>query len=98
LFSFALVPDIVLYLNIDLETLIPRAIEGGGMNYWEAGMDLHRGQDLFDSFVNYQSALIAEYNKLAKEFDFEVIDAKQSVDEIQKEIRERMRPILKARS
>src|SRR3990167_6635472 len=52
LFSFALVPDLVLYLKIDLESLIPREIEGGGMNYWEAGMDMHMGQDLFDSFVN----------------------------------------------
>ena len=98
LFSFALVPDIVIYLNIDLETLIPRAIEGGGINYWEAGMDLHKGQDLFDSFVNYQAELIAEYNRLAKEFSFETIDAKQSVEEIQKEIQERLKPLIKSRA
>ena len=94
LFSFALVPDLVLYMKIDIESLIPRAIEGGGMNYWEAGMDMHMGQDLFDSFVNYQSTLIDQYNKLAKEFDFEVIDAGKSVEEIQEDIREKMKPIL----
>lgn len=77
LFSFALVPDLVLYLKISIEALIPRAIEAGGMNYWEAGMDLHMGQDLFDSFANYQSALIDEYDKLAKEYDFETM-AKRS--------------------
>jgi len=91
LFSFALVPDLVLYLKIDMESLIPRAIESGGMNYWEAGMDLHMGQDLFDSFVNYQSTLINEYNKLTKEFDFEVIDACKSVDEMRKDIQERVK-------
>ena len=94
LFSFALVPDLVLYMKIDIESLIPRAIEGGGMNYWEAGMDMHMGQDLFDSFVNYQSTLIDQYNKLAKEFDFEVIDAGKSVDDIQEDIREKMKPII----
>lgn len=94
LFSFALVPDLVLYMNIDMESLIPRAIEGGGMNYWEAGMDMHMGQDLFDSFVNYQSALITEYDKLAKEFSFESIDAKKSVDEIQQDIREKVKQII----
>ena len=94
LFSFALVPDLVLYMNIDIESLIPRAIEGGGMNYWEAGMDMHMGQDLFDSFVNYQSALIAEYGKLAKEFGFESIDATKSVEEIQEDIREKVKPII----
>ena len=95
LFSFAIVPDLVLYLKVDIEALIPRVIEAGGMNYWEAGMDLHMGQDLFDSFVNYQSAMIAEYDKLAKEFGFETIDARKSVDEIHEKIRDKVSSCLK---
>ena len=94
LFSFALVPDLVIFLKIDLETLIPRVIEAGGINFWEAGMDLHLGRDLFDSFANYQSSLIEEYNKLAKEFGFETVDARGSVEEIEKEIRERVNRIV----
>jgi dTMP kinase len=94
LFGFALVPDKVFYLAIDVEELIHRVIESGGMNYWEAGMDLHMGQDLFDSFVNYQSELIKNYEKLAKEHDFEVIDARKSVDEIQEKIREGVKDII----
>ncbi|OGW82620.1 MAG: dTMP kinase [Omnitrophica bacterium RIFCSPHIGHO2_02_FULL_51_18] len=94
LFGFALVPDLVLYLKIDMETLIPRVIESGGMNYWEAGMDLHMGQDLFDSFVNYQSALVNEYEKLAKEYSFEVIDACKGVEDIRDKIREKVKDIL----
>ena len=94
LFSFALVPDLMIYLKIDVESLIECAIESGGMNYWEAGMDMHMGQDLFDSFVNYQSSLIAEYNKLSKEYDFEVIDATQGVDKIQENIREKVKPVI----
>lgn len=94
LFSFALVPDLVLHLRIDIESLIPRVIESGGMNYWEAGMDLHMGPDLFDSFFNYQSQLIAEFDKLSKEFGFFSIDARKSVDEIQEKIREKVQDIL----
>ena len=94
LFSFALEPDLTLYLKIDIENLIPRTIEGGGMNYWEAGMDMHMGQDLFDSFVNYQSALIEQYDKLSKEFGFESIDARKSVDEIQSMIRDKVKTII----
>ena len=93
-FGFALVPDLVLYLKLDMDTLIPRAIESGGINYWEAGMDIHMGQDLFDSFVNYQSRLIAEYEKLAKEYDFVTIDAKKTVDDIQENIREKVKEVL----
>src|SRR3990167_7370137 len=94
LFGFALVPDLVLYLKIGMETLIPRVIESGGMNYWEAGMDLHMGQDLFDSFVNYQSQLINEYDKLAKEYGFEVIDSCNNVDSIHDRIKEKVKEVL----
>ncbi len=93
-FGFALVPDLVLYLSIDIETLIPRVIESGGMNYWEAGMDKHMGQDLFDSFVNYQSRLIKEYEKLAKEYSFVMIDGRKTVNEIQSQIQENVTRIL----
>ena len=87
-------PDLTLYLKIDMDTLIPRALESGGINYWEAGMDMHMGQDLFDSFVNYQSRLIAEYDRLAQEFGFEVIDGTKMVDEIQEKIREKLKEVL----
>jgi dTMP kinase len=91
LFSFALVPDLVIHMKISIEALIPRVIESGGMNYWEAGMDMHMGMDLFDSFVNYQSLLIDEYDKLAKEYGFETVDATKPVDEIQESIREKVK-------
>ncbi len=94
LFGFGLVPDLTVYLKLDIEALIPRVIESGGMNYWEAGMDLHMGQDLFDSFVNYQSTLITHYDKLAKEFGFEVVDARQTVDVIHENIRQKVKDIL----
>jgi dTMP kinase len=93
-FGFALVPDLVIYLGMDIEHLIPRVIESGGMNYWEAGMDLHMGADLFDSFVNYQSNLIQEYEKMAKEYNFEVINGRKSVEEIQEKIRAKVKTIL----
>src|SRR6516162_3835089 len=70
LFGMALVPDLVLYLDIDLETLIPRVVQGKGMDYWESGMHLALGTDLFDSFTRYQQHLIEEYRRLAHEFDF----------------------------
>lgn len=94
LYSFALVPDVVIYMKIDMETLISRVLESGGMNYWEAGMDLHMGRDLYDSFVNYQSRLIEEYDKLAKEYNFETVDARKSVEDIQTLIQDKIKLIL----
>ncbi len=83
LFGCALIPDLVLYLKINVDHLIPRVLEGKGMDYWESGMHLALGSDIFDSFVRYQTRLIREYNRLAREFSFTTVDARKSVDEIQ---------------
>jgi dTMP kinase len=87
LFGMALVPDLVLYLDIDVETLVPRVVQGKGMDYWESGMHLALGTDLFDSFVRYQRRLIGEYQRLAEEFGFISIDARRPIDDVQSELR-----------
>ena len=87
LFGCALVPDLVLYLKIDVEHLIPRVLEGKGMDYWESGMHLALGSDMFDSFRRYQSRLIREYNRLAQEFHFLTVDARRPIETIQADLR-----------
>lgn len=93
-FGFALIPDLVCYLRIDVETLALRVIETTGMNYWESGMDLRLGGDLYDSFKKYQSLLIEEFDKMAMEFRFNVVDARKSPEEIQDELRGYILPVL----
>lgn len=93
-FGFALIPDLVCYLRIDVETLALRVIETTGMNYWESGMDLRLGADLYDSFKKYQSLLIEEFDKMAMEFGFSVVDARKSPEEIQDELRGCILPVL----
>jgi len=87
LFGCALIPDLVLYLKIDVDHLVPRVLEGKGMDYWESGMHLALGSDIFDSFVRYQTRLIREYNRLSREFGFTTIDARQPIDHIQGDLR-----------
>lgn len=94
-FGFALVPDLVCYLRIDVDTLALRVIETSRMNYWESGMDLKLGADLYDSFKKYQMQLIEEFDKMAEEFGWAVIDARKSPDEIQETLRSRIAPVLK---
>jgi dTMP kinase len=87
LFGMALVPDLVLYLKIDAERLIPRVLESKGMDYWESGMHLALGTDIFDSFRRYQTRLIREYNRLAQEFRFVNVDARRPIEVIQQDLR-----------
>ncbi len=87
LFGMALVPDLVLHLDVDVDTLVPRVVQGKGMDYWESGMHLALGTDLFDSFIRYQRSLIDEYRSLADEFGFLTIDARRSIDDVQTDLR-----------
>ena len=94
-FGFAVVPDLVCYLRIDVDTLALRVIETKGMNFWESGMDLRLGSDLYDSFKKYQGLLIEEFDKMAEEFTFEVVDARKPPEEIQEALRLKIEPLLK---
>jgi dTMP kinase len=80
-FSFSLKPDAVYYLRIEVPDLVPRVLSNGGFDYWESGMDLPMGADFFDSFVNYQTRVIQELDALAREYEFETLDATRPIEE-----------------
>jgi len=81
--GFALVPHKVFYMRASVKDLVSRVVLGRGrFDYWESGMDLRFGKDMYDSFVKYQTRLIREFDKLAKTYDIEMIDATRSADEI----------------
>src|ERR687884_294142 len=87
LYGFAIAPHLVFYLNIDVKTLIGRVLDSRGMDFWESGMDLKHGDDIYDSFRTYQNKLLKEYASMADEFHFRVIDARRTVERIQEELR-----------
>jgi len=81
-YSFALRPDAVYYLRIEVPDLVPRVMHFGGFDYWESGMDIPMGEDLYESFTRYQARVIEGLDALARENRFETIDATRPVDEI----------------
>jgi len=87
LFSFAVAPDLVFYLRLGVQDLVPRVLQVGKMNYWESGMDMNYGDDLYDSFIAYQGELIEQFNVMAEEHNFTTLDARQEPKEIQRQLR-----------
>lgn len=75
LYGFALRPDAIFYLRISVDDLIPRVVFSRGFDYWESGMDLYPSEDMYEAFRKYQTALLVQFDKLAEEDGFEVIDA-----------------------
>ncbi len=96
LYGFAIAPHMVFYLKVDVETLIGRVLEARGMDFWESGMDLKHGDDIYDSFRAYQNKLLREYSSMADEFHFRNIDARRSIDRIQDDLRQHVAAFLEA--
>jgi len=87
LYGFAIVPHQVFYLRIDEKTLIKRILQSRGMDYWESGMDMKIGDDIYESFRTYQRSLLKEYSSMADEYQFRILDARRKVEVIQDELR-----------
>jgi len=94
LYGFAIAPHLVFYLNIDVKNLIQRVLATRGMDFWESGMDLKTGDDIYDSFRSYQNKLLKEYASMGDEFNFRVVDARRPIDRIQDELRRQVEAFL----
>jgi dTMP kinase len=95
-YGMALKPDASFYLRASVSDLIPRVLSSPlGFDYWESGMDLHLGNDLFDSFNEYQSRMLAVFDSMIDEYGFEVIDSAQSIDAIYRALQRRIGRLLR---
>jgi dTMP kinase len=93
-FGFALVPDAVFYLHADLPHLIPRVLNARGFDFWESGMDFLANRDYYDAFVEYQTRLLAQFDAIAEEYNFQHIDATQSIREVFQDLKSEIQKVL----
>jgi dTMP kinase len=93
-YSFALKPDAVFYLRIGIDDLIPRVVFSRGFDYWESGMDLYPGGDMYESFRRYQTSLLAQFDFMAQEYTFHVIDASANVKAVFEKLRDEIAQVL----
>lgn len=94
LYGFAVEPDLVVYLKVDVKTLFQRVIKSSGLDYWEAGMDQNPGCDPYESFCRYQAKVIRHFNRLAAEFGFCTVNARRPVASIQRDLRRHVAELL----
>ena len=89
-YGFALKPDAIFYLRVKIDDLVTRVLQSTGFDYWESGMDLHMGEDMYDSFVRYQKWLLAEFDKMVDVYGFQVIDASRTIEEVFEDLRKKV--------
>ncbi|MGH9780816.1 MAG: dTMP kinase, partial [Candidatus Acidiferrales bacterium] len=62
IYELALPPDLTFFLNVRPQVAFEREFQKSpAISFWEAGRDLHLSDDLYDSFINYQTMLRKEF-------------------------------------
>jgi dTMP kinase len=91
LFSFAIKPDLVFYLDVDSYNLIHRVFQKNySLDYYESGLDLGISNDIFDSFVKYQYILKKEFEKMRSKYDLINVDGNNTIEVIYQQIQSKI--------
>jgi dTMP kinase len=86
------VPHATYYLRAEVKDLVSRVVLGrGAFDYWESGMDIPFGNNMFDSFVRYQTRVIRALDVMAKKYGFVTIDAGRAPDVIFRDLQGHIR-------
>ena len=93
-YGFALKPDAIFYFRVKIDDLVTRVLQSAGFDYWESGMDLHLGEDMYESFMRYQRWLLGEFDKMVETYGFEVVDASGSVEEVFADLQRRIERVI----
>lgn len=87
LFSFAIKPDLVFYLDVDPYNLIHRVFQKNySLDYYESGADLGISNDIYDSFIKYQYSLKKEFEKMRSRYGLINIDGNRNIGEVYQQI------------
>ncbi len=98
LYGIAPVPDAVFYLEVEAEELVQRNLsKSATLDYWESGMDLGLSRDMFDSFLQYQTAMQSAFRDLQKTYGFNIVNGNRSVDAVTLELRKKIGAVLAAK-
>jgi dTMP kinase len=96
IYSFAPRADRVFYFRVPVEVTLKRKIASRlKINYYEAGMDLGLSDDLHESYERFQGRLKREYDRIARQDEFVVIDSTRPVEAIQRDLRGHVEPLLR---
>jgi dTMP kinase len=93
-YSIALVPDAVFYLNVSPEELVQRNLaKSATLDYWESGMDIGISRDIFDSFLRYQRLMAEQFQRMQTTYGFRMIDGHRSVVEIYSDLQKQIEQV-----
>src|SRR3984893_4203586 len=96
LYGFALVPDLVIYLDIDMAHLVPRVLRSTGFDYWESGQAYLPSPDVYQNFVEHQTRLMAEFRRLANQHAFTTVNARGPIPDVFRALCAEIEPVVQS--
>jgi dTMP kinase len=82
-------PNLAFYFRVPLEVAIGRILGGrNAIKFYEAGMDIGLSNNIVESFRLFQGRILDEYEAMAQEMGFHVIDATLTIERQQQMVRE----------
>lgn len=98
LYSFSIKPDGVFYFKVPVDVSLERISQTRNPNYYESGMDMKLSNDIFKSYILFQSKVIEEYDKMVDEFGFDIMDGTLPIPVQQKKFRQIVSKIIKRKN
>src|SRR5438445_2351644 len=96
-YSFAATPDIRFYFRVPIEVAMKRIlVSRPKLKFYEAGMDLNLSNDIFESYRMFQARIIEQYELMAEQEGFTIIDGSLDIEEQQEKVRETVSQLLPA--
>ncbi len=94
-YSIALMPDAVFYLQVSPQGLAERNFRKNGcLDYWESGMDIQRSGDMYECFIRYQCQMQKLFRAMRRDYGFEIINANRSPQVIARELSTKIARVL----
>jgi dTMP kinase len=91
LFGFAIVPDLVFYLDVDPEELVHRVFQKNTfLDYYESGADLGLSDDMYESFMIYQRMIAKEFRRMQKRYSLVLVDGNRPIPEVNADLQKRI--------
>jgi dTMP kinase len=89
LYSFAVRPNLAVYFRVSIEVSLDRLLARRvKLKFYEAGLDMGWSTNATDSFKLFQSKVLDEYSRIVSEHSLKVIDARRSITDQQRQLRE----------
>src|SRR5580704_6988764 len=96
-YSIAVVPDAVFYLNVSPVQLVQRNFaKKHASDYWESGLDLGLSREMFDSFLKYQALMAQQFKRLQGIYGFNIVDGDRSAEEINADLQKKIEAVVRA--